>query len=180
MSTSMRTFRSVFYVAAALVAACGSSEPAAAPPVEPAAAPAPATPPPTAAPDNAAPAAPAAAGPVVADTGFELRATATGPYKAGEAGSFGVALTAAGGYHVNEEFPIRVTVRAPEGVTLPKGQLVRADAAEFGAERARFDVPFTPAAAGEKRVEVQVDFAVCTPENCMPDQRTLALALPVE
>ena len=180
MSPSTRTIRSVLFVAVALTAACGSSEPAAPPPVEPAAAPAPATPSPSAAPDNAAPAAPAAAGPVVADTGFELRATAAGPYKAGQAGSFGVALTAAGGYHVNEEFPIRVTVRAPEGVTLPKGQLVRADAAEFGAERARFEVPFTPAAAGEKRVEVQVDFAVCTPENCMPDQRTLALALPVE
>jgi hypothetical protein len=179
MSTPSRSLRHVLFVAAALVAACGSNEPAAAPPAEPApgAAPAPAAPTPPATPE---PAAPAAAGPVVTDTGFELRATATGPYKAGQASSFGVALTASGGYHVNEEFPIRVTVRAPEGVTLPKGQLVRADAAEFGAERARFDVPFTPVAAGEKRVEVQVDFAVCTPENCMPDQRTLALALPVE
>jgi hypothetical protein len=25
-----------------------------------------------------------------------------------------------------------------------------------------------------------VKFAVCTPENCMPDERTLALVLPVE
>ncbi len=104
----------------------------------------------------------------------------SGRYKAGQVGYFGVALTPSGGYHVNEEYPIRVTVRAPEGVTLPKSLLQRADAVEFGATRARFEVPFTPAAAGERNVELQVDFAVCTDENCMPDQRTLALALPVD
>ncbi len=122
---------------------------------------------------------PAPAGAVVRDTGFELRATASGPYHSGQAGSFGIALTPSGEYHVNEEYPIRLTVRAPAELTLPKSTLERADAAEFGATKARFDVPFTPTSAGERRVEVQVDFAICTPQNCMPDQRTLALALPV-
>lgn len=121
-----------------------------------------------------------AAGAVIADTGFELRGTTAGPYHAGQLGSFGVTLTANGEYHVNEEYPIRITVRAPEGLAFPKTTLERADAAEFTLAKARFEVPFTPSAAGERRVEVQVDFAICTPQNCMPDQRTLALALPIE
>lgn len=122
---------------------------------------------------------PAAAGAVVTDTGFELRATAAGPYHAGQLGTFGITLTPNGEYHVNQEYPIRLTVHAPAELTLPKSSLERADAAEFGEQKARFDVPFTSAGAGERRVEVQVDFAICTPQNCMPDQRTLALVLPV-
>jgi hypothetical protein len=41
-------------------------------------------------------------------------------------------------------------------------------------------VPFTPSAVGTHRVEAKVSFAVCTPETCVPDTRTLSLALPVQ
>ncbi|MBK8169091.1 MAG: hypothetical protein IPK60_01950 [Sandaracinaceae bacterium] len=144
------------------------------------------TSPPTAAPVEQAPAPAAApvvaapAGPVVTDTGFELRATPEAGYRAGQAGTFAIALTPSGNYHVNQEYPIRVTLRAPSGVTLQKAELVRADAAEFGERLARFSVPFTATAAGTPRVEAEVDFAVCTPENCMPDRRTVAVTLAVQ
>lgn len=121
----------------------------------------------------------AVAGAVVRDVGFELRATAAGPYHAGQPASFGVTLTPSGGYHVNEEYPIRVAATAPPELTLPKSTLARADAAEFGPQRARFDVPFTAVGAGQRRVTATVGFAVCTPERCMPDERTLALVLPI-
>lgn len=124
--------------------------------------------------------APGEVGPVVSDEAFELRAAATGPYQQGELGQFAITLTPRGEWHVNEEYPISVELEAPAAVGLPKPELERSDAAEFGEERARFDVPFTPTAAGEHRVQAKVSFAVCTPENCIPDERTLALVLPVQ
>ncbi len=125
-------------------------------------------------------AAEAAGGPVVNDEAFELRAAASGPYTHGQLGQFAITLTTRGEWHVNQEYPIAVELTAPSEVGLPKAELERGDAAEFGEERARFDVPFTPTAAGEHRVEAKVSFAVCTDENCIPDERTLALVLPVE
>lgn len=113
------------------------------------------------------------------DARFELRATATGPYRAGEPAIFAVTLTPRGEYHINQEYPIEVRVTAPAAVTLPKATLARADAAEFADAKARFDVPFT-ATAGTHALEVKVDFAVCTPSTCEPTDRTLSLSLPVE
>jgi hypothetical protein len=122
---------------------------------------------------------PEAGGAVVMDEAFELRASAGGPYTSGALARFGITLTPRGIYHVNEEFPMTVEITAPAGVAFPKTTLERADAAEFGEQRARFDVPFTPSAAGQHTVQAKVSFAVCTPENCIPDERTLAVVLPV-
>lgn len=121
----------------------------------------------------------AEAGPVAEDPTFELRATASGPYAAGEEGTFQIQLTPRGRYHVNQDFPMNIALDGPDGVALPAEDLGNAQAAEFTEETARFEVPFTPSAAGEHRVTAEVDFAVCTPEACMPDRRTLALVLPV-
>ena len=119
------------------------------------------------------------AGPLVDDPSFELRASPRGPYHAGEQASFEIRLTPKGRYHVNQDFPTTVSLTAPSGVTLPHAELAATDAAEMGERLARFDVPFT-ATAGEHRVTARVSFAVCTPESCMPDERTLAFSLPVE
>ena len=118
-------------------------------------------------------------GPVAEDPTYELRATASGPYASGEEAQFQIELTPRGEYHVNQDFPMEIALRGPEGVTLPGAALGNGDAAEFNEERARFEVPFTAASAGEHTVTAEVDFAVCTPEACFPERRTLALALPV-
>jgi hypothetical protein len=123
---------------------------------------------------------PAEAREVAEDPSFELRATASGPYAPGEEGRFDIALTPRGIYHVNAQYPLSIQLQAPGEITLPDAELGTEDAAEFGEPRARFQVPFTATAAGQHRVTARVDFAVCTPESCMPDCRTLALVLPVE
>lgn len=122
---------------------------------------------------------PAQAREVVEDPSFELRASASGPYAPGTEGRFEIALTPRGEYHVNADYPMTIDVEAPSAVTLPRAQLGPDQAAELAEPRARFQVPFTATAAGEHRVTARVDFAVCTPESCMPDCRTLALVLPV-
>ena len=155
------------------LAACGG-EPAA-----PAPAPAPAAPP-SAAPAPPAPAAPAAAASDrVEDPTFELALKPTGPYAAGKVQSFAVSLKPRGEYHVNQDYPFSVSLTA-EGVTFPKAELGKSDAAKFDDNVVQLDVPFTAAAAGKHTVSALVKFAVCTPETCVPDERTLALALAVE
>lgn len=148
----------------------------------PAATPPPQNPP--AAPPPAAPSAPpqAVAAPTdrVDDPSFELAARPTGPYAAGKLGSFAISLTPRGKYHVNQDYPVSISLHAEEGLTLPKAELAKGDAATFGEKLARFDVPFTAAKAGAHHVEAKVRFAVCTPENCVPDERMLALNLPVQ
>lgn len=122
------------------------------------------------------------AGPLIRDASFELRATASGPYTAGQAGTFEIRIVPRGEYHFNVDpnFPFSIALGGPAPVSFPESTLDREDSAEFTEQRARFEVPFTASAAGEHRVTATVDFAVCTPSTCLPEQRTLALSLPVQ
>lgn len=129
---------------------------------------------------EAAPVVEAEPGPRVEDPTYELVATASGPYTAGQPGTFEIRLLPRGDHHVNVDFPFEVALAGPEPVRFPETSLDSEDAAELTEQRARFSVPFTPEAAGEHRVTATVDFAVCTPSTCLPEQRTLALVLPVQ
>ena len=149
--------------------ACGGNDSAAS-----AATPAPAAPAPVA---PAAPAAPPK--PSVEDTSFRLAFEKPGAYAAGQPGTVQVVLESKGGYHVNQDYPIRVDLKAPGAVKLAKASLAKPDAAAFSEQSARFDVGFT-ADKGTHDVEATVDFAVCTSETCVPDQRTIAIALDVQ
>lgn len=169
---SFKLVSALSLIGCACSVACSSAEQAA--PTAPAVVEAPAP----AAPTPAEPA--AVAGPVVEDPTFKLAASAAGPYTANTLGHFVVTLTPKGEYHVNEEYPIAISVSAPAGVKVAKAELEKTDAAEVTATTARFDVPVTPTQAGEHRVTAKVSFAVCTPENCVPDERTLELALLVQ
>jgi hypothetical protein len=159
----------------ALLAGCGGGEPAA--PAAAAEPPAPAAPTPAPTPAPAAPA--AAATDKVDDATFELALKPTGPYAPGKVQSFAVSLKPKGEYHVNQDYPFSVSLTG-QGVSFPKAELGKSDAAKFDDNAIELDVPFTAAAAGKHSVSAHVKFAVCTPETCVPDERTLALALPVE
>lgn len=152
------------------LSACGGDKEAAPAPAAPVPAPA--------APAPAAPAAAAEASDRVEDASFELALKPTGPYAAGKVQSFAVSLKPRGEYHVNQDYPFSVSLTA-EGVTFPKAELGKSDAAKFDDHAVELDVPFT-AEAGKHTVNAHVKFAVCTPETCVPDERTLALALAVE
>lgn len=119
-----------------------------------------------------------AAGARVEDPSFVLSATPGGPHALNTPSTFEISLVPRGAYHVNTEFPMRISLTAPAGLTTPRATLEKTDAAELTERRARFEVPFTATAAGEHRLTARVEFAVCTPENCIPDERTLAVVLP--
>ncbi len=125
-------------------------------------------PPPSAAPE---------ARPVWDDPSFELRSNLQPSYSPGQASSFEVVLTARGNYHVNVEYPMRITLHGPAEVSFPDPEMTADQAAEMAEPRARFVVPFTAQAAGAFTVTADVAFAVCTPDSCMPDNRTLSVSL---
>jgi hypothetical protein len=161
----------------ALAIGCGSkpAEPAAATPAAPATPVAPSPVP--AEPVAAVP--PAAAPSSIEEASFALRLAEAGPYKAGELGRVVLSIEPRGKFHINQEYPVEIAVTATSDMAFPKATLMRPDAAEFGEKKARFEVPFTPKAAGDNKLLANVKFAVCTDENCVPDERNLAVALAV-
>ncbi len=95
---------------------------------------------------------------------------------AGTPGTLSVEIRGAGGYHVNEQYPIAVDLDVRNGATA-KPNLRRADAVEYTQERARFRVPVTAQGPGTT-VRGRVRFAVCSAENCVPKTQNFAVALP--
>jgi hypothetical protein len=93
---------------------------------------------------------------------------------AGAASTIQVTLRPTAGFHVNKEFPMALTIVAPDGVDVPKAKLSAADAAKLTDDRAEFAVAFTSKAAGDKAFTATFRFAVCTAETCDPKVEKLA------
>jgi hypothetical protein len=137
------------------------------------------TPPPSTEAPPPSSAAPAEARAVWDEPSFELRGDAPGPYTAGTEGHFTIRLTPRGNYHVNQDYPLSITLTGPAGVTFPHATVTAEQAETMTEPLAAFSIPFTASSAGAQHVTALVDFAVCTPEACMPDTRTVAVDLSV-
>jgi hypothetical protein len=91
-----------------------------------------------------------------------------------------VSVIPTSGWKMNEEFPTRLTVTAPEGVTLAKDQQKLPDAEKFAEKELTFAIKFTPASAGEKSFAADFRFAVCTDATCDPKREKLAWVIDVQ
>ncbi len=78
-------------------------------------------------------------------------------------------------WHMNLDFPTSLTLTAPEGLTLAKADLKKADAAKLDEASAEFDIKFTAANAGEHTVSGKFKFAVCQDEACVPVTEDLTI-----
>lgn len=117
-------------------------------------------------------------GAIAADKTYEIQksapaATVGTPTKA--------SLTVQGknGWHVNEDAPITVTLKADDGIALPKAKLARADLAQSTKETARFEIPFSASAAGKKTITAEAKFVMCQEQACKPAKETVALEIQV-
>ncbi|NVJ00469.1 hypothetical protein HV824_20430 [Myxococcus sp. AM009] len=102
--------------------------------------------------------------------------------KAGEKGTFVLAIKTKAGAHVSDEAPLKLEVKGSQ-VTPAKEKLVLADSVAKKAEGQdfadpRFEVPFTTAAAGKGTVDAKLVFFICTEKLCARQQKTFSL--PVE
>jgi hypothetical protein len=121
------------------------------------------------------------AGPSIETGSFLLAVAPAQPgYSVGKAGEVEIALEGRGEWHVNQEYPIRVDLKAAPGVALKKNELVKDDAKEFGEQKVRFLAAVEPSTAGQHEVTCDVSFAMCTEENCILEKRTVAMQLKVE
>lgn len=103
-----------------------------------------------------------------------------GAGKVGEEGTVTVELVPKATWHLNLEYPTKLTVVAPAGVTVVADELGRDDAVQFGEERFEFAVAYTPEDAGDKAFTGTFKFAVCQEEVCSSRTETLAFNVPVE
>ncbi len=97
------------------------------------------------------------------------------PFKVASEGRVDVRLTGRNGYHVNQEYPIELTLQPPAGVKLAKAKLVRADASAFEEAQAVFPIALTPEAAGRKALRGTLNFSVCNPQNCLLERQDVAV-----
>ena len=163
------------------LSACKSGGPA---PAKPAAdskeAPAATTPPQAAAGDEAAAEPDAPPAPKIENDMFALTLASTGGDKVGRNGALSIHLAGRGEWHVNQEYPIKFEIQAPEALGVTKATLERSDAKKFGEEEAEFESGIAPKTAGAHEGKCEASFAMCTEENCVLEKRTLALNVQVE
>src|SRR5262245_13335301 len=79
-----------------------------------------------------------------------------------------ITVTPGKGYHVNTEYPIKLTLTPPTGVTLAKDQFVaggrdkaKGDADALDEKQLAFAVKLTPASSGNYTINGKFKFAVC-------------------
>jgi hypothetical protein len=127
-----------------------------------------------------------AAGPARADPAAEAAqsyridtAGSTTELKAGERGTFVVAIVPAEKIHVHPQAPLRIVVES-EGLSLEKRSLGHKDAVDPKAEGPRFEVPFAAPAAGRHEVKAKLAFFICSDAWCVKQARDVTVPVTVK
>ncbi|MGE0545473.1 MAG: hypothetical protein AB7O24_10030 [Kofleriaceae bacterium] len=113
---------------------------------------------------------------------LSIEAPAT--FKAGSEAVAKIIVTPGAAYHVNTEFPAKVTLQPTSGVTIPKTQFAaggpdksKGDAETFEEQRMEFAVKLTPASSGNYTINGTFKFAVCDKDQCLPKKETIAITV---
>lgn len=99
---------------------------------------------------------------------------------AGQGSKVTVHVSPKPGWKLNQDFPTKLTVTPPAGVTVAKATQSAKDAAKFEEKAAAFEIDFTPASAGAKQFTADFKFAVCTESTCDPKKQALAFNVDVK
>jgi len=84
------------------------------------------------------------------------------------------------GIHVNREFPLKYRVEPSAGLQVERSEWKRGDAVDPDAENPRFEIPVVAVAKGAQQVAVQMRFAICSDSWCVPQTRTVTVAIDVK
>jgi hypothetical protein len=95
-----------------------------------------------------------------------------------------ITVTPGKGYHVNTEYPVKLTLAPPDGVALAKTDFAagghdkaKGDADAFDEQNLAFAVKLTPAANGSYTINGKFKFAVCDADQCLPKKETIAITV---
>jgi hypothetical protein len=104
--------------------------------------------------------------------------------KAGSEAVAKILVTPGAGYHVNTEYPIKLTLTPPAGVTLAKDKFVagghdkaQGDADALDEKQLAISVKLTAASSGSYTINGNFKFAVCDKDQCLAKQETIAIAV---
>jgi hypothetical protein len=104
--------------------------------------------------------------------------------KAGGEATAKLALAPATGYHVATDYPIKLQLEAPAGVTLTKAELtaggrnkVQGDAATLTEQALAFDIKATADKAGSYEIKGVFKFGICEKESCHPKKQPVTITV---
>ena len=117
----------------------------------------------------------------VGDASYSLTVNAPASLAQGEEGVVKVTVTPKPGWKMNKEFPTKIVVTPPDGVTLTSNPTqAAADAETFDEHNATFAIKFQAASPGDKQFKASFKFAVCTDATCDPKKQDLTWAVAVQ
>lgn len=107
-----------------------------------------------------------------------------GAGKAGAEATAGLELSPGEGYHVATDYPIKLQLEAPEGVTLAKTELtaggrnkVQGDAATLTEQALAFAIKATPDKAGSYEIKGVFKFGICEKDSCHPKKQPVTITV---
>jgi hypothetical protein len=116
----------------------------------------------------------------LAGSNYRLDLKAPSSAKKGEKATAKLHMEGTGEFHVNTEYPAKLTMDAPSGVTLDKAKQTGRDAVKFEKSGADFAIAFTSSDTGKKSFKGEFKFAVCTDNNCSPTSEKIAFDVDVQ
>lgn len=93
-----------------------------------------------------------------------------------------IQVTPKGAYHMNKDFPTKLTLKTSDGVTLAKEKLTAKDdkdAVKIEKDAASFEISFTASSAGKKSFTGELKSAVCTETTCEPFTEAISFEVEV-
>ena len=111
---------------------------------------------------------------------YDVSATAPATAKAKERAVVRVSLRPKAGFHVNVDYPAKLKITTPDGVTVEKAVQTAKEAARFDKDGLDFDVAFVADGAGAKSFTGTLSFAVCTDSSCKPAREPVAFDVSVQ
>jgi hypothetical protein len=107
-----------------------------------------------------------------------------GEAKAGAEATAAVKLAPATGYHIATDYPIKLTLEAPAGVTLAKTELtaggrnkVQGDAQTLSEQSLAFAVKATADKAGAYEIKGVFKFGICEKDSCHPKKQPITITV---
>jgi hypothetical protein len=108
---------------------------------------------------------------------YELDFTGTtGTLETGKEGTISVAIKPTDGYHMNAEYPFKLTVADVEGLDFGKKKFVKNDIKDIN--KPALAIPFKGVKPGKYTVTLNFSFAVCTADIC--EVRKPSVPVPIE
>lgn len=107
-----------------------------------------------------------------------------GEAKAGSEATAAVKLAPATGYHIATDYPIKLTLEAPEGIKLAKAELtaggrnkVQGDAQTLSEQSLAFAVKATADKAGAYEIKGVFKFGICEKDSCHPKKQPITITV---